>query len=70
MMSFGILGTGFQSVIYNTLISEMYKVYTGKARASIGTDRIRTRTGASTGRAELAVLGIPEHRGRLGRDFY
>eukprot|EP00913_Durusdinium_trenchii_P009638 g9056.t1 len=35
MMSFGILGTGFQSVIYNTLISEMYKVYTGKAKQPV-----------------------------------
>ncbi|CAL1154279.1 unnamed protein product [Cladocopium goreaui] len=35
MVSFGVLGTGFQSVIYNTLISEMYKVYTGKAKKAV-----------------------------------
>mmetsp|Transcript_112268 Transcript_112268/g.267640 ORF Transcript_112268/g.267640 Transcript_112268/m.267640 type:complete len:304 (-) Transcript_112268:241-1152(-) len=32
MLAFGVIGTGFQSVIYNTLISEMYKIYTGKAK--------------------------------------
>ena len=32
MLAFGVIGTGFQSVIYNTLISEMYKIYTGKAQ--------------------------------------
>lgn len=31
MLAFGVIGTGFQSVIYNSLISEMYKIYTGKA---------------------------------------
>jgi hypothetical protein len=29
MLSFGVVGTFFQSAIYNTLISDMYKVYTG-----------------------------------------
>jgi len=33
MLSFGVVGTLFQSVIYNTLISEMYKVYTGQVKA-------------------------------------
>lgn len=32
MLSFGFVGTFFQSVIYNSLISEMYLVYTGEAR--------------------------------------
>ena len=32
MLSFGVMGTAFQSVIYNTLISDMYKIYTGKIK--------------------------------------
>eukprot|EP00931_Biecheleriopsis_adriatica_P039117 TRINITY_DN22382_c0_g1_i1.p1 TRINITY_DN22382_c0_g1~~TRINITY_DN22382_c0_g1_i1.p1 ORF type:complete len:316 (-),score=35.76 TRINITY_DN22382_c0_g1_i1:149-1054(-) len=32
MLSFGVVGTLFQSVIYNTLIAEMYKVYTGQVK--------------------------------------
>eukprot|EP00440_Ansanella_granifera_P015627 gb/GFBE01016978.1/.p1 GENE.gb/GFBE01016978.1/~~gb/GFBE01016978.1/.p1 ORF type:complete len:318 (+),score=74.74 gb/GFBE01016978.1/:1-954(+) len=36
MLSFGVVGTLFQSVIYNTLIAEMYKVYTGEVRAKPG----------------------------------
>lgn len=33
ILSFGVIGTAFQSVIYNTLIADMYKIYTGKAKA-------------------------------------
>jgi len=29
MLSFGVIGTFFQSVIYNTLIKDMYEIYTG-----------------------------------------
>jgi hypothetical protein len=37
MISFGVVGTFFQSAIYNSLISDMYKVYTGveKKRPSL-----------------------------------
>ncbi|CAE7279808.1 Nphp3 [Symbiodinium natans] len=35
MLAFGVIGTGFQSVIYNSLISEMYKIYTGKEKAAV-----------------------------------
>jgi len=31
MLAFGVVGTGFQSIIYNLLISDMYKIYSGKA---------------------------------------
>eukprot|EP00929_Paragymnodinium_shiwhaense_P111328 TRINITY_DN7921_c0_g1_i1.p2 TRINITY_DN7921_c0_g1~~TRINITY_DN7921_c0_g1_i1.p2 ORF type:complete len:284 (-),score=83.48 TRINITY_DN7921_c0_g1_i1:307-1158(-) len=30
MLAFGVAGTGFQSVIYNLLIADVYKIYTGK----------------------------------------
>eukprot|EP00930_Biecheleria_cincta_P035221 TRINITY_DN24239_c0_g1_i1.p1 TRINITY_DN24239_c0_g1~~TRINITY_DN24239_c0_g1_i1.p1 ORF type:complete len:292 (+),score=44.88 TRINITY_DN24239_c0_g1_i1:53-928(+) len=30
MLAFGVIGTGFQSVIYNLLIADMYKIHTGK----------------------------------------
>lgn len=33
MVSFGVLGTLFQSVIYNTLIAEMYRVYLDRVTA-------------------------------------
>jgi len=29
MIAFGVVGTGFQSAIYNTLIKDMYRIYTG-----------------------------------------
>jgi len=32
MLSFGVIGTLFQSVIYNTLIAEMYKAMTGEVK--------------------------------------
>mmetsp|Transcript_24536 Transcript_24536/g.54616 ORF Transcript_24536/g.54616 Transcript_24536/m.54616 type:complete len:294 (+) Transcript_24536:44-925(+) len=35
MLSFGVIGTLFQSVIYNTLISDMYKIHTGVAKERI-----------------------------------
>jgi len=31
MLSFGVIGTFFQSVIYNTLISDMYRIFQGDA---------------------------------------
>jgi len=32
MLSFGIVGTFFQSIIYNTLIADMYKIHMGKEK--------------------------------------
>mmetsp|Transcript_79585 Transcript_79585/g.234019 ORF Transcript_79585/g.234019 Transcript_79585/m.234019 type:complete len:288 (-) Transcript_79585:115-978(-) len=34
MLTFGVVGTVFQSVIYNTLIKDMYKIYRGESGAS------------------------------------
>jgi len=31
MLAFGVVGTFFQSVIYNTLISDMYKIHMGES---------------------------------------
>merc|ERR1712023_225225 len=31
MLSFAVMGTIFQSLVYNTLIKDMYHIYTGKS---------------------------------------
>jgi len=35
MLAFGVVGTFFQSIIYNTLIADMYKIHGGVAKAKL-----------------------------------